>query len=244
MKILTLAAVVVAALVVAALVVAAPARAQKLAWSDEFNGKTLNHREWAVTPGYHICASLAISTPSDVKVNGKGRLVITARKTKSGYTSGELERKASSPCGTLKASIKIPAGKGLWPAFWAQGVDYPTVGWPTCGELDAMENLGNNTHVVYGSVHAPGYDRTTAVRSKSNLAAGFHTYSVKWTPYVVQIALDGRVYVKYMPNMSSIFGQPFYVILDLAVGGSWPGNPSSATRFPASMVVNWVRAYD
>jgi beta-glucanase (GH16 family) len=178
-----------------------------------------------------------------VTLNGQGQLIITANKTSGGYTSGELASNPTSTCGTIAASIKLPAGQGLWPAFWALGANYDAVGWPACGELDAMENLGNNTRVVYGSVHAPGYDATTHVTSASDLAAGFHTYSVTWTPYKVQMALDGAVYATYMPNMSTIFGKPFYVILNLAVGGSWPGNPNSTTKFPASMVVDWVRAY-
>jgi len=220
-----------------------PTPAPTPVWSDEFSGSTLNAKTWWVYPSGNGNDELATCKAANVTLNGQGQLLITATRTSAGYASGELASNPTSTCGTIAASIKIPAGQGLWPAFWALGADYDTVGWPACGELDAMESLGNDTHVVYGSVHAPGYDHTTSTRSAVDLAAGFHTYSVSWTPYRVQMALDGTVYATYMPNMATIFGKPFSVILDLAVGGSWPGDPSSATRFPATMVVDWVRAY-
>jgi beta-glucanase (GH16 family) len=222
----------------------APTPGTTLVWSDEFNGTTVNSKTWWVYPSGNGNDGLATCQTSNVTVNGLGQLVITARRSGGGYTSGELASNLTATCGTIAASIKLPAGQGLWPAFWALGADYDSVGWPACGELDAMENLGNDTHVVYGSVHAPGYDQTTAVTSVADLAAGFHTYSVTWTPYQVQMAIDGVVYATYMPNMASIFGKPFSVILDLAVGGSWPGNPNASTNFPASMVVDWVRVYE
>jgi beta-glucanase (GH16 family) len=238
MKILTLAAV-----AVAALAVAAPARAQTLAWSDAFSGTKVNTHTWAVYASGKHNDQLATCKASNVKLNGKGQLVITARKSGGSYTSGELDSKLTSPCGTIRARIKLPAGKGLWPAFWAVGANYDSVGWPACGELDAMESLGSNTHVVYGSVHAPGYEHMMARKSTPSLAAGYHTYGVTWTPTIVRITLDGKVYATYMPNMATIFGKRFVVKLNLAVGGSWPGSPNSATKFPASMVVDWVRAY-
>ena len=238
MKILAL-----TAIAVAMLAFAAPVRAQTLVWSDEFSGSTVNSHTWWVYPSGKGNNELATCKAANVKVNGHGQLVITAKKSGSAYTSGELASNPSSTCGTIRARIKLPAGKGLWPAFWALGANYDSVGWPACGELDAMENLGNKTHVVYGSVHAPGYDRTKSKTAAADLSAGFHTYSVRWTRYKVQMALDGAVYATYMPNMSTIFGKPFYVILNLAVGGSWPGNPNASTKFPASMKVDWVRAY-
>ena len=237
MKILTLAAV-----AVATLAVAAPARAQTLAWADAFGGTKVNTHTWSVYSSGKGNDELATCKTSNVKLNGKGQLVITARKSGGSYTSGQLDSKLTSACGTLKARIKLPAGKGLWPAFWAVGGDYDSVGWPACGELDAMENLGN-AHMIYGSVHAPGYDHTKAKKSAANLAAGYHIYGVTWTPTIVRITLDGKVYATYMPNMATIFGKRFQVKLNLAVGGSWPGSPNSSTRFPASMVVDWVRAY-
>jgi len=238
MKILTLAAV-----AAATLAVAAPARAQTLAWSDAFNGTKVNAHNWSVYKSGKGNDQLATCKASNVKLNGKGQLVITARRSGGGYTSGELDSKSTSACGTLKARIKLPAGKGLWPAFWAVGANYDAVGWPACGELDAMESLGNNTHVVYGSVHAPSYDHMTAKKSTANLAAGYHTYGVTWTPTIVRITLDGKAYATYMPHMATIFGERFRVKLNLAVGGSWPGSPNASTKFPASMVVDWVRAY-
>jgi beta-glucanase (GH16 family) len=238
MKILTL-----AAAAVATLAVAAPARAQTLAWSDAFSGTKVNTHIWTVYASGKHNDQLATCKASNVKLNGKGQLVVTARRSDGGYTSGELESKPTSPCGAIRARIKLPAGKGLWSAFWAVGADYDAVGWPACGELDAMESLGSSTHVVYGSVHAPGYDHITARKAAADLAAGYHTYGVTWTSTIVRITLDGKVYATYMPDMATIFARRFVVKLNLAVGGSWPGRPSPATKFPASMVVDWVRAY-
>jgi beta-glucanase (GH16 family) len=221
-----------------------PSTASTLVWSDEFNGTTVNPKTWWVYPNGNGNDSLATCKASNVTLNGLGQLVITANRVGSGYTSGELESNLTSTCGTIEASIQLPAGQGLWPAFWTLGADCDSVGWPTCGELDVMENLGDNTHVVYGSVHAPNYDVTTSLTSETDLAAGFHTYSVTWTPYIVQFAVDGTVYATDMPDMPLVFDQPFCVILNLAVGGSWPGNPNSTTKFPATMLVDWVRAYD
>lgn len=237
--------IVVALVAVACAIAASAAQAQTLAWHDEFSGTRLNQQTWYVAPdGLTTGGELATCSPSMVALNGRGQLVITARKTSTGYTSGAIASNTTSMSGTIEASIKIPAGQGLWPAFFSFGSDFSSVGWPASGEMDIMENLGNNTHVVYGSVHAPDYDKTTGVTSASDLSTGFHTYSVTWTPYMVRMALDGRAYVTYMPNMPSVFGQPFYVLFCLSVGGSWPGNPNVTTRFPASLTVDWVRAYN
>jgi len=238
MKILTLAAV-----AVTMLVLAAPVRAQTLAWSDAFNGTKVKTHTWHVYSNVKGNNELATCKAANVKVKN-GKLVITARRSGGAYTSGELASNLTAPCGTIQARIKLPAGgKGLWPAFWALGSNYDSVGWPGCGELDAMENLGNNTRVIYGSVHAPGYDHTTAKKAAANLAAGYHTYGVTWSPSVIRMTLDGKVYATYRPNLATIFGKRFTVILNLAVGGSWPGNPNASTRFPASMVVDWVHVY-
>lgn len=190
-------------------------------------------------------------------MDGQGHLAITALVGSGScpYTSARLQTDGlfQTTYGELEANIQLPAGQGLWPAFWAMGTDYPSVGWPQCGEIDVMENLGSDPFTVYGSIHGPsaqpnGYGHTTSYRSPVSLAGGFHTYAVTWTPTSITYSVDGVGYATYTAStlgfgQSWVFNQPFYLLLNLAVGGSWPGSPNGATRFPATMLVNWVRVY-
>jgi beta-glucanase (GH16 family) len=244
--------------------------ARKLIWADNFNGTAgapPDRAKWQPVswPGGRGDDELEYYTPraSNVSLDGAGHLVITARReTYTGdgvtryYTSARIETKGlfQTTYGELEARIKLPAGAGLWPAFWALGTDYDRVGWPSCGEIDMMEALGNDPFTVYGSLHGPsadsrnGYGMTTYAHSRVSLAAGFHVYGVIWSPSKIVFTLDGVPYAardraSLRPGDRWVFNTPFYLILDLAVGGYWPGNPSASTRFPASMVVDWVRVY-
>ena len=219
-------------------------RAQaKLVWADEFNGplgSAPSAANWYVDSGKSSCG-VETDDPGAVSIDGAGHLVITARSRNGGYVSGKLQTNPAWKYGTIEARIEIPAGRGLWPAFWGLGADFDTVGWPACGEIDAMESLGNDTHTVYGSVHGKAIDRTTPVTVPPDLSAGFHTYGVTWTATSVTMFVDGAHYATYAVK----FRRPFFWILDLAVGapGAWPGGPGPATQFPATMQVDWVRVY-
>jgi beta-glucanase (GH16 family) len=245
--------------------------ASHLSWSDEFNGPAgapPDPSKWSVIYGGGGFGNDELqyytSNSSNLAFDGAGHLVITALSgsytgsdgvTRS-YTSGAIQTKGLFRVryGTLEARIEIPRGQGLWPAFWAVGSDIDSVGWPQCGEIDMMENLGSDPFTVYGSIHGPqsgvadGYGITTAKRSPVSLAGGFHVYGVTWSPHKLVFTLDGAAYATYTPASLSptqkwVFNKPFFLILNLAVGGNWPGSPNAATTFPAKMLVDWVRVY-
>jgi beta-glucanase (GH16 family) len=234
-----------------------------LIWDDEFNGaagSAPDSTKWTVTPGPSGAQNAELecytNSPSNIALNGQGQLAITALQGSGScpYTSGRLQTKGlfQTEYGTLEVSMQIPAGQGLWPAFWALGNDYNSVGWPQCGEIDVMENLGSDPFTAYGSIHGPqgtgAYGHTTAYRSPVSLTSGFHTYAVTWTPTSISYSIDGVTYATYSPSTLTsgqqwVFNQQFYLLLNLAVGGNWPGSPNSSTAFPATMLVDWVRVY-
>ena len=244
--------------------------ADKLLWSDEFGGaagSAPDPTKWVVDSGGGGFGNNELeyytSRASNVALDGAGHLKITALRenysdgavTRS-YTSGKIESKGKydASYGSIQASIELPAGQGLWPAFWAVGADIDSVGWPRCGEMDIMENLGRDPFCAFGSLHGPyasgsaAYGLTSATRNGVALSQGFHVYGVNWSPSLVQMTLDGVPYASYtqgsLPRGGQwVFTKPAYLILDLAVGGNWPGAPAAATRFPATMLVDWVRAY-
>jgi beta-glucanase (GH16 family) len=149
--------------------------------------------------------------------------------------------------------MQIPAGVGLWPAFWMLGDNINTVGWPACGEIDAMEAIGQNPFTVYGTIHGPdgsaaGHQVQNTATSATALASGFHTYGVSWSPNSITWLLDGVPYATVTsadlaPGQTWVFNAPFHLLLNLAVGGSWGGPPNAGTHFPATLLVDWVRVY-
>jgi beta-glucanase (GH16 family) len=240
----------------------------KLVWSDEFNGPVgsePNPSTWNYDdgPGYANNGELEFNTVTqadchivvDPKANGGKALQITATPTGDGqYQSVRMNTrgKYSVQYGYIEARMKIPAGQGMWPAFWLLG---NTGNWPDCGEIDVMENVGKTPTTVYGSIHGPGYTGaqglTTRFMTPSGvpLAGAYHTYGVEWKPGMVRIYLDGKPYVTYTPaslpegSRWCFDSQPFYIIVNLAVGGFWPGNPDATTVFPAHLMVNYIRVY-
>jgi beta-glucanase (GH16 family) len=244
--------------------------AARLIWSDDFNGPAgapPDPAKWHAVTGPYGADSHELEYYTDrstnVTLDGAGNLVITARReTYSGdsvtrqYTSARIETGGlfQTMYRELDARIKLPEGQGLWPAFWALGSDYARVGWPGSGEIDMMEELGKNPFVFYGSIHGPsraspdGWTITVAKRSRASLAARFHVYGVRWSPGKVVFTLDGvpygaRTRADLKPGDRWALNHPFYLLLDLAVGGDWPGSPNASTPFPARMLVDWVRVY-
>jgi beta-glucanase (GH16 family) len=153
----------------------------------------------------------------------------------------------------VEARIKLPAGQGLWPAFWMLGHDSPNVPWPQCGELDIMENKGSQLSTTSSAVHGPGYSGETPFAHSHNLAQGvladdFHTFAVEWDSVHVQFFVDDTAHYDITRDAverygKSILGQPFFLILNLAVGGHFDGDPKSDAIFPATMLVDYVRVY-
>ncbi len=239
-----------------------------LLWKDTFDGPTgapPDSRYW----GYQINGPTAANkqlqryttSTDNAALDGKGHLAITARPDTSGascwygscrYTSARLftANKATVRYGRVEARMKLPVGKGVWPAFWMMGANYKTVKSPDCGEIDIVELIGDKPQRVWGTVHGPGF---TGVGKKFDLAGSktfaddFHTFAVDWTPTSVTFSVDGTAYHQVTPKDIKdgrwVFDQPFIMVLNLAVGGRWPGDPSPTTPIPATLLVDEVAVY-
>ena len=243
-----------------------------LIWSEEFNGpagSSPNPNNWNFDTGGKGWGNEELesytSRPQNAELDGKGDLDITARaESYTGsdgiprqYTSARLQtlHKFQFQYGLVEARIQVPAGRGMWPAFWLLGDEgYASQhAWPDCGEIDAMEVLGSEPNVVHGTLHAdwpwaPKDGVGGRAESSKPLSAGFHVYGVEWAPQRISFLLDGAIYQTITPaDLPSgapwPFDHPFFLLLNLAVGGDWPGPPNASTQFPAHMLVDWVRVW-
>jgi beta-glucanase (GH16 family) len=173
------------------------------------------------------------------------------------YTSARMKTQGlfNQAYGRFEARIKIPAGQGMWPAFWMLGKDISSIGWPKCGEIDIMENIGKEPGTVHGSLHGPSTSsRTSDLSAPFSLPAGqnfaddFHLYAVEWEPGTVRFYVDSNLYATFTQSQwpaggTWVFDHPFFLILNVAVGGDWPGSPDPNTVFPQQMLVDYVRVY-
>jgi beta-glucanase (GH16 family) len=229
-----------------------------LDWSDEFEGRALDRSKWVEETGGHGFGNNELqyytARPENVRVAG-GNLVIEARREDwqgRHYTSARIKTAGlfERTHGRYEARIKIPRGQGIWPAFWLLGADCDKAGWPRCGEIDIMENIGKEPSTVHGTLHGPGYSGEHAFGKPSSIAGAFaddfHVYAVEWEPREIRWYRDGVLYHTARPALVKgdwVFEHPFFVILNLAVGGYWPGNPDAGTVFPQQMLVDYVRVY-
>jgi beta-glucanase (GH16 family) len=235
----------------------------KLVWSDEFNGpdgSSVDPSKWVVETGGKGWGNHELEyytdRPGNLFLKG-GDLVIHGLAEKytgpdgitRSYTSARLKTlgKFSQTYGRFEARIKVPFGQGMWPAFWMLGDDIEKVGWPACGEIDIMENIGKEPSIVHGSIHGPGYIGDVGIEAPYNLPDG-QRFAVEWTPDSISFYVDKTMYVKrtradLKPGWKWVFDKPFFVILNLAIGGDWPGSPDASTKFPADMLVDYVRVY-
>lgn len=185
-----------------------------------------------------------------------GMLKITALNESylgSSYTSARIltKGKFQQQYGRIEARIKLPRGKGLWPAFWMLGANSDTVAWPQCGEIDIMEYLGSNPTTVLGTVHGPGYSGGTAISKSytlpnSRFDTDFHIFGIEWDENYINYYVDDVLYNQITPEDVPgewVFNKPFYIILNMAVGGNLPGSPNAETSFPQTMYVDYVRIY-
>jgi len=191
----------------------------------------------------------------NIKVEG-GMLKITAIKESymgSGYTSARIltKGKFEQKYGRIEARIKMPWGKGLWPAFWMLGANSDTVIWPQCGEIDIMEYLGSKPTSMFGTVHGPGYSGGNAISKNYTLINDrfdndFHVFGIEWGENYINYYVDDKLYNQITPEDVPgewVFNQPFYIILNMAVGGNFPGSPNADTVFPQTMTIDYVRVY-
>ena len=249
----------------------------KMVWNDEFAGpagSAPNPAKWKFESGNHdgwgnhekefYCApgvsgqiGCDLEHPN-LKLDGHGNLVIEARKDPSDgtWTSGRMSTRDSftQAYGRFEARIKLPKGQGLWPAFWLLGANSKTAGWPACGEIDIMENVGNEPSTVHGSMHGPGYSGERPLTGSYVLPGGrifaedFHVFAVEWEPEVVRFYVDDVLYETQTPkNLPTgtkwVYDHPFFMILNFAVGGNWPKDPDETTPSSAVMLVDYVRAF-
>jgi beta-glucanase (GH16 family) len=249
---------------------AANSGAWGLVWSDEFNGppgSAVDSTKWSFDLGGKGWGNNELETytsrPENVHVQDGSLIINAIKETFTGadnltrnYTSARLltKHKFSQTYGRFEARIKIPFGQGIWPAFWMLGDNIDTVHWPNCGEIDIMENIGREPSVVHGTFHGPGYSGGKGIGAAYTLTGGrkfsddFHTFAVEWEPNVIRFYVDGNLYQTRTPadlpaGASWVFDHPFFIILNVAVGGGWPGNPDATTVFPQQMRVDYVRVY-
>jgi beta-glucanase (GH16 family) len=236
----------------------------QLVWQDEFDGPTGRSPDptrWNFDVGTdwgNQQLEYDTSRPENVSLDGAGNLAIVARAESwlgSSYTSGRIHTRGhfEQAGGRFEARMKLPRGQGLWPAFWLLGANFESVGWPTCGEIDILEFRGQEPSVLHGSLHGPGYSGGNAVtRSYTvpgvTLDSDFHVYAVEWSPTRITWFVDGDSYFSVTsrdlpPGGRWVFDHPFFIILNLAVGGGFVGPPDGSTSFPQQVLVDYVRVY-
>lgn len=241
-----------------------------LSWSDEFNGASgspVDRSKWVTETGGNGWGNEELeyyTARSENAYQQDGNLVIKVLREKytgadgvtRNYTSARLKTrgKFAQAYGRFEARIKIPRGQGIWPAFWMMGDDIDKVGWPGGGEIDVMENIGKEPALVHGTIHGPGYSGAKGIGDPFSLtppqpfADDFHLYAVEWEPKTIRFYVDQHLYATRTPKdlpagTKWVYDHPFFLLLNVAVGGGWPGNPDASSAFPQAMLVDYVRVY-
>ena len=238
-----------------------------LVWADEFNGDAINFEYWNHELGDGTAYGLPAgwgnnelqlytdqATHSGIdKTDDVSALRITAVEESAGaYRSAKLtsQNKISVRFGRVDVKAKMPSGQGIWPAIWMLGDNIDEISWPGCGEIDIVEVLGQEPDRMYSTVHFTNSENSLeSIQGESNnfgdLSADYHVYTVEWTPEQIRFLLDGTMINELaIEDDMKEFLRSFYIILNVAVGGYWPGNPDNTTVFPQQMLVDYVRVYE
>lgn len=234
-----------------------------LTWSDEFNGEAgqlPDETKWSFDLGTGDGgwgnAELQSYTNDtlNISLDGEGNLVITAIQNGNNYTSARINTKGkfSQQYGRFEARLKTPYGPGLWPAFWMLGDNIDQAGWPQCGEIDIMELRGQEPHIIHGSIHGPGYSGGNPVTQTHALKndrfdAEYHIFAVEWDADKIDFFVDDYLYQRIEKDDVPgewVYDQPFYILLNVAVGGNYVGFPTAQTPFPQKMIIDYVRVYN
>jgi beta-glucanase (GH16 family) len=231
-----------------------------LVWSDEFN--SINTGTWTHETGGGGWGNNAF-IQFDSQANSNV-LVLEARRDNPAnyncwygrceYTSSRMktEGKRTFQYGRIEARLKLPQTQGIWPAFWMLGNDIGSVGWPACGELDIMEHVGFEPSITHGAMHGPNYSGNTPFAGtyflNEQVNANYHVYAMEWTSTSVRWFVDGNLFYTVTKSQVQSFGNwvfdhPMFLILNVAVGGNWPGNPNGSSVFPQRMYVDYIRVY-
>jgi len=241
------------------------------AWQDEFDqpiGTGPDPAKWVHDLGdsgwgnrelqtYTASRENSFVTADPAATHGRALVLRAVRNATGGYTSARLKthgRFATGPA-RIEARLKLPQGQGIWPAFWTLGDNIDRVPWPDCGEIDVMEMVGHQPGTLYGTLHGPGYSGKHGLSKHIVLPDGaafsdaYHVFAVEWKRDHIDWLLDGKVYAS--ANQASLpagakwvfDGAPFFLLLNLAVGGLWPGYPDDTTQFPQEYRIDYVRVY-
>jgi beta-glucanase (GH16 family) len=242
----------------------------QLTWSDEFNAPNgtppPDPAKWNIVTGGKGYGNEELETYTSRPINAHqegGNLVITAQKEDligpdvipRHYTSARIntQNHFAQKYGRFEARIKLPTGKGIWPAFWLLGDDHESSPWPDCGEIDILETIGA-PDTMYSTIHGPGYSGAKGLSTKFVLPpseavdTAFHIYAVEWAPNDLKFFFDDHLIIERTPadlppNTKWVYDHSFYILLNLAVGGNWPGSPDASTTFPQQMLVDYVHVY-
>ncbi len=240
-------------------------REWELVWSDEFEGAagtSPDPAKWQfdIGTGENGWGNQELqyytSRPQNISMDGNGHLVITARNeifAGSPFTSARIKTQGlfEQAYGRVEARLKTPYGPGLWPAFWMLGSNIETVNWPQCGEIDIMELRGQEPNIIHGSLHGPGYSAGNAVTKKYTLSMGrfdtdFYNYAIEWDEEKIDFFLNEFLYQRIRRDDVPgewVYDQPFFIILNVAVGGTFVGFPTIHTPFPQRMMIDYVRVF-
>lgn len=242
-------------------------RNYQLVWEDNFTGATgqsPDAAKWAfdigIGPGNDGWGNQELqyytNRPENVALDGKGNLAITARSESFGgrsFTSARLKTQGifSQKYGRFEARMKMPWGPGIWPAFWMLGDNIEQVQWPQCGEIDIMEYRGQEPNLVHGTIHGPGYSGGASITksfgfTNDRFDVDFHLYAVEWGEDYIDFFVDDNLYFRIKPEDAPgewVYNQPFFLILNVAVGGNYVGFPTPQTPFPQTLLVDYVKVY-
>lgn len=233
---------------------------EKLVWHEEFNGNSLDTACWTNEMRVHVNHEAQRYTNGENLTISGGIATLTAKKVTDGqafgaYTSARIKTqgKKSFLYGRVEARAKLPSGLGTWPAIWMLGEDKAHVGWPACGEIDIMEHVGFDPAVIHASMHTTSSHGATVNTGTTKLPTydtGYHVYGANWTPEKIEFYIDSpsNVFYTYNPSVKDAatwpYDKPFYIILNLAIGGDWGGKEGiDDSIFPCSMQVDYVRVY-
>lgn len=231
---------------------------RKLVWEENFNGTSLDEKVWNFELGNGCPNNCGWGNNENQVYTDKnhllkdGNLIININKEGDKYTSSRITTagKKEFQYGRMEARAKIPTGKGIWPAFWMLGSNISKVGWPKCGEIDILEYVGREPSEVYTTLHTQD-SHGNSVNSKKtkikNIEQGFHIYAIDWTKDKIEFFVDGISVYKFQPDVKNEdtwpFNQPFYFIVNTAVGGNFGGHDVDDSIFPQQFVIDYVRVY-
>ena len=230
-----------------------------LTWQDEFTAPEVDLTNWMYELGGNGWGNAELQYYSNRSENSRieeGNLIIEALEEDfmgKQYTSARMITKDrfTQAYGRFEARLKLPYGQGIWPAFWMLGANFSQKGWPNSGEIDIMEHIGRDPKIVYGTVHGPGYSGSNGVGGsyyfEEPLSDDFHVFAIEWEPEEIRWYIDDINYftlTKEDVPGEWVYDHPFFLLLNLAVGGHWPGYPDETTIFPQQYIVDYVRVYE